>query len=138
MITLNVTIVIPHLLLQKPHSRSKTKGHISCLGRHLKQWKDGDITNLLEEGTTIQDHMLKPSHQKGSLKNRSKQFADLVFGRKIKQATNMLSEEGKGGILRLDDNISSTTGDQSVEVLKSKHPQSQAADPNVYITGTPP
>ena len=100
LIALKATIVIPHLLLQKPHSRFKTKEHISCLGRRLKQWKDGDITNLLEEGTTIQARMLRPSHQKGNVKNRSKQFAHLVFGGKIKQATNMLSEEGKGGILR--------------------------------------
>ena len=51
----------------------------------------------------------------------------------------MLSEEVKGGILRLDDNISSMTGDQSAkEVLKSKHPQPQAADPNACITGIPP
>ena len=133
-IAVKATIVIPHLLLQKPHSRSKTKEHISCLGRRLKQWKDGDITNLLEEGSTIQAYMLRPSHQKGNVKNRSKQLADLVFGGKIKQATNMLSEEGKAGILRLDDNISSMTGDQSVkEVLKSKHPQPQAADLNACM-----
>ena len=50
----------------------------------------------------------------------------------------MLSEEGKGGILRLDDNLTTCTGSQSLkEVLKSKHPQPQAADPNVCISGIP-
>ena len=138
-IALQATIVIPHLLLQKPHSRSKSKEHTSCLRRRLEQWKVGDIANLLDEGATIQARLLRPSLQKGSQKNRSKQFAELVFSGKIKQAMNMLSEDGKGGILRLDDEIPSSKGDQTVkEVLKSKHPPSQAADPNVCITGTPP
>ena len=138
-IALQATIVIPHLLLQKPHSRSKSKEHTSCLRRRLEQWKVGDIANLLDEGATIQARLLRPSFQNGSLKNRSKQFAELVFSGKIKQAMNMLSEDGKGGILRLDDKIPSSKGDQTVkEVLKSKHPQSQAADPGVCITGTPP
>jgi hypothetical protein len=35
-IALKATVVMPILLLQKPHRRSKTKDHIACLERNCK------------------------------------------------------------------------------------------------------
>ena len=42
---LQVVTVMPHLLLQKPHSRSKSSDHCTCLclERRLTAWKQGDI-----------------------------------------------------------------------------------------------
>ena len=117
----------------------------------MEQWKDGDITLLACRAGSQANRLpargrdyhssshAKTLNRKRSPKNRSKQFAELVFGGKIKQAASMLSEEGKGGILLVDDNVSTCTGNQSVkEVLKSKYSQPQAADPNACISGTPP
>lgn len=52
-ITLKCTTVMSILLLQKPHNTSKTKEHIACLERRLRDWKTGSIYNRLQEGQTI-------------------------------------------------------------------------------------
>ena len=47
-------MVMPALLLQKPHSSSKAHEHVVCLQRQLNSWQMGDINNLVSEGRTIQ------------------------------------------------------------------------------------
>ena len=42
------------LLLQKPHSQSKSRDHVAALARRLRAWRTGDIDGLLREGRTIQ------------------------------------------------------------------------------------
>ena len=53
-VALKATIVLPHLVLQKPHRRSKPKDHASLLERRMKLWEQGDLTELLKEGRAIQ------------------------------------------------------------------------------------
>jgi hypothetical protein len=48
---------MPALLLQKPHSKSKTCEHISCLNRRLELWEKGNTTELLKEDKLIQSHL---------------------------------------------------------------------------------
>jgi len=57
-IALTAAMVMPVLLLQKPHPSSKSQDHVACLHRRLDSWKTGDINNLMIEGRTIQ-HRLK-------------------------------------------------------------------------------
>ena len=138
-VSLKAIIVIPHLLLQKPHHSSKTKENISCLKRRMELWKDGDLASLLKEALTIQHRLKKFYQQKKTSNNPARQFADLVFQGKIKQALEMLSKEGSGGILRLDDTFNTNGTTRSVkDTLKLKHPPSQPADPEVCIQGNPP
>ena len=40
-------MVMPTLLLQKPHPKSKAKEHSMHLDRQLKQWMDGDLEGLM-------------------------------------------------------------------------------------------
>ena len=42
-IALKAAITLPSLMLQKPHAKSKTHDHISCLQRRLSLWEKGDI-----------------------------------------------------------------------------------------------
>ena len=42
-IALSAAMVMPALLLQKPHERSKPKEHLKCLERRLLDWKEGNI-----------------------------------------------------------------------------------------------
>ena len=58
-ITLKAITIAPILLLQKPHQRSKTKDHISCLERRLKFWKEGDFLELVNEGKALQQRLPK-------------------------------------------------------------------------------
>ena len=67
-------MVMPHLLLQKPHHNSKTKHH---------EWKGGNIANLLTdanlltEAKSLQEHLHKQlSHQRKNLKSVSGKFAE--------------------------------------------------------------
>ena len=49
-IALKSAMVLPALLLQKPHARSKYRKHVKCLERRLLLWCEGDIDTLLVEG----------------------------------------------------------------------------------------
>ena len=42
-VALMATTVLPILVLQLPHRRSKPKEHAACLERRLKAWKKGDL-----------------------------------------------------------------------------------------------
>ena len=46
-VALQAAMVMPALLLQKPHAKSKAKEHNVHLNRRLKQWMNGDINGLL-------------------------------------------------------------------------------------------
>ncbi len=69
----------------------------------------------------------------------ARQFADSVFQGKIKQALDMLSKEGTGGILKLDGTVDTNGTKSSVkDILKHKHPPSQPAHPEACIQGNVP
>ena len=53
-IALTAAMLLPILLLQKPHAQSKAKDHALCLSRRLKSWRSGDIDGLMREGQVIQ------------------------------------------------------------------------------------
>ena len=132
-IALKATTVASILLLQKPHHKSKTKDHISCLERRLKLWKDGEFANLVNEGKTLQKRLPKhhlPSKQAED--NLARSFSNLMFEGKTKAALQLLYNRGKGGVLHLDDTVPSNNGGSTtvLEALKSKHPTSQPASTN--------
>ena len=56
-IALKTTMLMLLLLLQKPHPTSKIKDHVHCLERRLAAWSSGNITDLIKEGRTIQQHL---------------------------------------------------------------------------------
>ena len=41
-IALKAAMVMPALLLQRPHVNSKSRDHLACLERRLPLWKDGN------------------------------------------------------------------------------------------------
>ena len=43
-------VMIMPTLFQKPHAKSKTRDHITCLKRRLEIWEMGDLAKLLKEG----------------------------------------------------------------------------------------
>ena len=54
---IKAAMTMPTLLLQKPHAKSKTRDHITCLKRRLELWEKGDLAKLLKEGKSIQNHL---------------------------------------------------------------------------------
>ena len=104
-IALKVAMIIPSLLLHRPHHQSKLKENLCCLKRRLLLWKDGSISELLLEGQSIQDRPkpLKTLHAKQYRPAITCTFANLVMQDKIKSAIRLLDDASAGGILRATD-----------------------------------
>ena len=75
-IALKAAFLLPLLVLQKPHRRSKLKEHCKILERRLALWKDGMFQDLLREGITIQ-RQFKYSCRNG--KNQIRSVCSLVY-----------------------------------------------------------
>ena len=126
-IALMASFVLPILVLQNPHKRSKTKEHIACLERRLKVWHNGDILSLVEEGRSLQ-RRLPNFHSDRAQHQISRSFASLMFKGKTHAALDLLSNSGKGGLLHLDDKSSDDDPSTTVrDLLVSKHPPGKPA-----------
>ena len=136
-IALKSTIVLPHLLLQKPHRASKNKDHIACLDRRMLLWKRGDLEQLLEEGRAIQSRL--PKQSPSSDKNTARSFAKLMFAGKCKAALDLLSNREKSRLLHLHDpsNPHEPNSQSVKEVLISKHPAAQEVHEECFMAGEP-
>ena len=130
-IALMAAIVLPILVLQSPHRRSRVKEHIACLERRLKLWKAGDLASLIKEGRTLQQRLPKFFNMQQD-EHLARSFANLMFKGKTHAALDLLANNGKVGVLRLDDpsNPSDTNLPSVREVLQSKHPPSLVPRPS--------
>ena len=68
---------MPALLLQKPEKKSKMKDHIKALERRLKLWDEGNLLELLFEGSSIQER-LKSTNMRADIAQISKKFGILM------------------------------------------------------------
>jgi len=98
-VAFQAAMVMPALLLQKPHPKSKAKEHTMHLDRRLKQWMNGDIEGLLGEGRTIQ-HRLNSHHNQSqrSPEHTARVFAKLMMEGKVRAALRVISEDNSWGV----------------------------------------
>ena len=134
-VALQVAMVMPALLLQKPHLKSKAKEHSVLLDRRLKQWMNGDIINLLHEGHAIQQR-LDRQHKQRSCEHTARIFAKLMMEGKVKAALRLISEDSNGGILSLDSYVLPDNSETVRESLLKKHPPGISSIPSAIISGT--
>ena len=113
-------MVMPALLLQKPHPKSKAKEHSLYLNRRLKQWIDGDINGLLDEGPVIQKRLVRQSNQLSS-DDTARVFAKLMMQGKVRAALRIISEDNEG-CLTLDSCVAPDNPKTVRQVLLEKHP----------------
>ena len=123
-------------MLQKPHRKSKDSEHRVALESRLTHWSNGDFMELLQEGNAIQSYLNKyhKKQNKEAPTTLPRDFANQMFQGKTKAALNMLSGDGKSGILNLNEHI--TVGDKTTtvrQILKDKHPPAQGADQSLVI-----
>ena len=131
-IALKCVMSMPALLLQKPHKSSKVKEHIACMERRLKLWAAGDLDGLISEGRTIQNRLVTAPHGPSSEERLAQSFAKLMFHGKIKSAMRLLTNNGRGSKLNLNDRVS---GSKTVhEVLLEKHPAGEPLIPSAVAT----
>ena len=119
-------IIFPHLLLCK--TKSKNDGSLSkTIARRLKQWQDGDLDGVYNEGKALQMRLLKGIRRK--TETEAQQFNKLMNTGKITSAIAKLTDTSKG-VLSLDEIFKGKTVEQT---LIEKHPPSKPIDEN-YIT----
>ena len=128
------------LLLQKPHAKSKAKEHAVHLERRLKLWRDGDIEALLREGRCIQKHLVSQGNQAPDPEKTARIFSRLMLLGKVNAALRLLSHDGNGGVLSLDDLISTNVGTDGEAAqqttrdnLMEKHPKGKPAPDDALL-----
>ena len=125
-IGLKAIYVMPVLLLQKPSKNSKSKDHLVSLDRRLKLWEEGNISNLLHEGKTIQERM-KVIEKGMNIEKISLKFKNMMGKSNIDGALKLLTENMSNGILSLND--------KTLNMLKQKHPGANQPPQEVLIQG---
>ena len=130
-VSLKAALVMPLLLLQKSHPKSKTKEHAQCLERRLKLWFLGNIKELVHECRTIQQH-LAPRRRNGFQQDErlARSFSHLMFRGKVRAAMRLISDQSAAGVLNLDEEIDGTS---VRDILKEKHPQPQVPRPSALL-----
>ena len=132
-IALKAAVVMPLLLLQKPAINTKAKDLRTCLQRRLNTWLDGDLNDLLTEGSTLQQRIQRSS-LRNNHNNLSRSFAGSMLQGKTSTAIRLLSDQPKGAPLHLDDYINN----KSVrDILQDKHPARQPPHPDSLIDNDP-
>lgn len=136
-IALKAAMMLPSLMLQKPHARSKTKEHISYLQRRLSLWENGDISNLIREGRALQRLLTSFQPPKQATTDNSQiacRFSKMMMEGRIRAALNILSDNSDTGILCLDDIADDASGKTVRDVLEDKHPNPRPAHPDALLT----
>ena len=137
-IALRAAMVLPILLLQKPHARSKTKDHVACLQRRLTLWKAGNIDALLREGHTIQSQFKITSPLIGMHDQQQDQttrlFTKYMKHGNVKAAIRLLDNQNNGKVFSLNTPILQNGTPSTVrDALIDKHPTSQPANPETLL-----
>ena len=136
-VALKAAVLMPILLLQKPARNSKAKDHITCLKRRMVTWSKGDLSELLKEGRTIQQRIPMPPPTV-SQEHLARSFANLMFQGKTNAAIRLLTQQGKGGALRLDDCVDPNNAQRTVkDILIDKHPPGQPVQPDIITKEIP-
>ena len=132
-IALTAVMSMPHLLLQKPHPKSKVKEHIRCLERRLVLWWEGNIEELLTEGRAIQQRLKRKYRANYDSDELARSFSKFMRKGKVKSAIRLLAKQERP-LHSIHSQIDpESLADRTVlDELKEKHPQgSDISDTNL-------
>ena len=117
-VALQALMIMPGLLLQKPHAKAGSKDLSQHLSRWLTLWKAGNIKELPEEANTIQARLPEQDKQrKMTMYKLNQHFAALISKGELHAAISLITKHGKGGVLELTHEVQ--------EALRAKHPEAQ-------------
>ena len=125
-VALKILAILPHLLCQRTHEKSKTAEDRKAMERRLELWEKGEVQKLLKEAETLQDRA-KKKHGKKKEMDKSKKFASLMKQGKVAKAGRELTAEATVGTLPLNE--------ETRKQLKDKHPQAKEATPETLFEG---
>ena len=129
-IALKAAMTLPSLMLQKPHAKSKTHEHISCLWRKLSLWEKGGITNLLKEGRVLQRSLVNSQSSRRHTADvglTARRFSKMILEGCVRAALKFLSNNSDIGLLSLDETVEETSGKTVRDILNDKHPEPKAS-----------
>ena len=122
---LKVAMLMPILLLQKPHFKSRSRDDARVLERHLRSWLTGDLDALLLECCSIQHHLPSLTPTVPSSGQLARRFAKLMMEGKLRAATRLIDTNAESFPLSLSTMVSVSGVDRSVkDILLEKHPRS--------------
>ena len=127
-IAFKAMMIMPNLLLQKSSKNFKTKDHLTALERRMLSWLKGDLTELLDEGETIQKNLMQIL-TKGDIGKIPKKSAALMRKKNVNAAINLLTENMRNGILPLNN--------ETLNLLRLKHSNPKGAYESVMSTDVP-
>ena len=136
-IALRAAMTLPSLMLQKPHAKSKTRDHISCLQRRMGLWEKGDISNLLKEGRALQKPLVRsrmPNRVTADSDSTARRFSKMMMEGRVRGALKLLSDDSGTGLLSLNETVDGVSGKTVREVLEDKHPDPRPVHPDVIVT----
>lgn len=125
-IALKIVAIIPHLICQKTHDKSKTTENVKAIKRRMERWKEGDIHGLLEEAVALQNRHNKSKAKKNEA-DKCRKFANLMQQGKVTKAVRFLTSDLSAGTLPLDENTR--------RMLNEKHPPAKEAVPETMFQG---
>ena len=130
-IALKAAALMPLLLLQRPHAKSKAKELVSCLQRRLHAWKAGDIDGLVREARVLQ-RSLPPMKRHCDANHTARVFSRLMLQGKVKAALRWISGCTSQGVLSLEE-VTDSDGHTVLDVLLDKHPPAVDAHPEAIM-----
>ena len=132
-VALTAAMTMPHLLLQKPHPKSKVKEHIKCLERRLVLWWDGNIEELLLEGRAIQQRLKRKFKADDDSDELARSFSKFMRKGKVKSAIRLLMKHERPlHSIHSQIDPESPVNRTVLDELKVKHPQgSDICDANL-------
>ena len=117
------------LVLQKPFKSYKSRNHVSCIERPMKEWRDGRFLTLLEGGIAIQHRLISSRIERRSSVHARK-VVELAMKGKVKGASRLLSTDSGAMILPQDQMID---GKPVRDVLREKHPVARPLHPTALL-----
>jgi hypothetical protein len=105
------------------------RDNMEHLTRRLVLWEEGNIKELLREGSTIQAQ-LTASRKEIDDTTLAKRFAAMVFNNNFKGAMSLVMEKGKGGVMAVNE--------KTKREMQSKHPRAEPMAQGALLTGEMP
>ena len=131
---IKAAMTMPALILQKPHAKSKTRDHITCLHRRLALWESGAIAELLKEGKAIQKSLMRSvSKGEDNVAKAARKFSKLMMEGKVRAALRLLTKQMESGPLCLDEVTEDGSGKTVRETLEEKHPEANPVQPEAIL-----
>ena len=117
---LKILFIMPHLMCQRPHPKSKQRENVVAIKKRMDKWKNNDLNDILSEARVLQERLNKHGHKRESSEDRARVFGNKMRQGNVASATRSLTEESSGGVLPL-------TRD-TIKQLKEKHPLPSDSD----------